>query len=92
MLLIMDKKGYTTDPELLNSLKRHAMSIIDNTIDVKPYSLTELARIYGVTNRTMKNWIVKHDESVGEKVGRLYTTLQVKIIFEKLGLPGKIEE
>ena len=68
------------------------MSIIDNTIDVKPYSLTELARIYGVTNRTMKNWIVKHDESVGEKVGRLYTTLQVKTIFEKLGLPGKIEE
>lgn len=92
MLLIMDKNGYTTDPELLNSLKEIAMSIIDNTIDVKPYSLTELARIYGVTNRTMKNWIVKHDESIGEKVGRLYTTLQVKIIFERLGLPGKIEE
>jgi hypothetical protein len=92
MLLIMDKNGYTTDPELLNRLKEISMSIIDNTIDVKPYSLTELARIYGVTNRTMKNWIVKHDESIGEKVGRLYTTLQVKIIFEKLGLPGKIEE
>jgi hypothetical protein len=29
---------------------------------------------------------------VGEKIGRLYTTLQVKIIFEKLGLPGKAEE
>ena len=68
------------------------MSITDNTIEIKPYSLTELAGIYGVTNRTMKNWIIKHDESVGEKVGRLYTTLQVKIIFEKLGLPGKIEE
>ena len=68
------------------------MSITDNTIEVKPYSLTELANIYGVTNRTMKNWITKHSEAVGEKVGRLFTTLQVKIIFEKLGLPGRMEE
>jgi uncharacterized protein YjcR len=68
------------------------MSITDNRIEIKPYSLTELANIYGVTNRTMKNWITRHDEAVGEKIGRLYTTLQVKIIFEKLGLPGKAEE
>ena len=68
------------------------MSITSNRIEIKPYSLTELSQIYGVTNRTMKNWIVKHGEAVGEKVGRLYTALQVKIIFEKLGLPGKAEE
>ncbi len=68
------------------------MSITDNTIDIRPYSLTELARIYGVTNRTMKNWLVRHDEAIGEKIGRLYTVLQIKIIFEKLGLPGKAEE
>lgn len=68
------------------------MSITDKTIEIRPYSLTELAQIYGVTNRTMKNWIIRHDEAVGEKIGRLYTTLQIKIIFEKLGLPGKAEE
>lgn len=68
------------------------MSITDNTIDIRPYSLTELARIYGVTNRTMKNWLVRHDDAIGEKIGRLYTALQIKIIFEKLGLPGKAEE
>lgn len=68
------------------------MSITENTIEVKPYSLTELANIYGVTNRTMKNWISKHSAAVGEKVGRLYTALQVKVIFEKLGLPGRIED
>ncbi len=68
------------------------MSITNNTIEIKPYSITELANIYGVTNRTIKNWIKKHDGAVGDKVGRLYTTLQVKIIFEKLGLPGKAEE
>jgi transposase-like protein len=68
------------------------MSITDKTIEIRPYSLTELAQIYGVTNRTMKNWIIRHDEAVGEKIGRLYTTLQIKIIFEKLGLPGRAEE
>lgn len=68
------------------------MSITNNTIEIKPYSLTELANIYGVTNRTMKNWITPHNIAVGEKVGRLYTTLQIKIIFEKLGLPGRAED
>ena len=68
------------------------MSITNNTIEVKPYSLTELSQIYGVTNRTMKNWIIRHDEAVGEKIGRLYTTLQIKTIFEKLGLPGRAED
>lgn len=68
------------------------MSITNNKVEIKPYSLTELAGIYGVTNRTMKNWIAPHQDAVGIKVGRLYTTLQVKTIFEKLGLPGKAEE
>lgn len=68
------------------------MSITDNTVEIKPYNLTELAQIYGVTNRTMKNWIIRHNEAVGEKVGRLYTVLQIKIIFQKLGLPGKVED
>jgi hypothetical protein len=60
--------------------------------DVKPYSITELANLYGVTNRTMKNWLTPHGEAIGTKVGRLYTALQVKTIFEKIGLPGKLED
>ena len=68
------------------------MSTTNYVVEIKPYSLTELSALYGVSNRTMKNWIVKHDGFVGEKMGRLYTALKVKIIFEKLGLPGKAEE
>jgi hypothetical protein len=63
-----------------------------STIEIKPYSLTELSAIYGVTNRTIKNWIIPHEETIGNKIGRLYTALQVKIIFEKLGLPSSIED
>lgn len=72
--------------------KLKSMSAITKTIEIRPYSLTELASIYGVTNRTIKNWIIRHDEAIGQKVGRLYTALQVKIIFEKLGLPGIAED
>ena len=58
------------------------------TTQIKPCTLTELAAIYGVGIRTMKKWITPHGPSIGEKHGRIYTALQVKFIFEKLGLPG----
>jgi uncharacterized protein YjcR len=68
------------------------MIMNEDAVAIKPYSLTELAEIYGVSNHTMKNWIKRHQNSVGDKVGRLYTALQVKTIFEKLGLPDELEE
>lgn len=68
------------------------MSTTSIEVKIKPYSLTELSGLYGVSNHTMKNWIAPHHTSVGKKIGRLYTALQVKIIFEKLGLPGKAVE
>ena len=55
---------------------------------IKPCTLTELAAIYGIGVRTMKKWITPYQPAIGEKHGRIYTALQVKIIFEKLGLPG----
>jgi transposase-like protein len=68
------------------------MSTTTNTIEIKPYSITELSRIYGVTLHTMRKWLKPHLAVIGEKQGRLYTTLQTKIIFEKLGLPGIIQD
>jgi hypothetical protein len=62
------------------------------TTQIKPCTLTELAAIYGIGIRTMKKWITPHQAAIGEKHGRIYTALQVKIIFEKLGLPGIITD
>lgn len=64
----------------------------NDAVAIRPYSLTELAEIYGVSAHTMKNWIKRHEQSIGERVGRFYTTLQVKTIFEKLGFPDSMEE
>ena len=68
------------------------MSTTNYVVEIRPYSLTELSRLYGISNGIMKRWLAPHNELIGEKVGRLYNTLQVKTIFEKLGLPGKAEE
>ena len=62
-----------------------------NIIQLKPYSLVDLAKLYTVCDRTMKKWIKPFEHEVGEKNGRYYSISQVKIIFDKLGLPSEIE-
>lgn len=59
-----------------------------NTIRLKPYTVLELAKLYSVSDRTMKKWIKPFEEEVEKKIGYFYTIAQVKIIFEKLGMPG----
>jgi hypothetical protein len=59
-------------------------------IQLKPYSTTELARIYGVDPRTLKKWLVPFANEIGEKQGRFYQIPQVKVIFDKLSLPTNI--
>lgn len=53
----------------------------------KAYSVSELADLYEVSNKTINNWLRPFKYDIGQKVGRLYTVRQVNIIFEKLGEP-----
>jgi hypothetical protein len=62
------------------------------TLEIKAYSITNLAALYGITNKTMNRWMKPHAEAIGKREGRYYTALQVRIIFEKLGLPGNVSE
>ena len=59
----------------------------DNVTEIKPYSPAELARLYGVTKWTLNRWLKPHRPAIGSRSGLYYTSKQVKIIFEKLGLP-----
>jgi hypothetical protein len=61
---------------------------MENKIKLKAYTVLELARIYEVSDRTMKKWIKPFEEEVGPKIGYFYNIVQVKKIFEKLGVPG----
>ena len=64
--------------------------MITISIKLKPYSLTELTKLYGVCIKTMKKWLEPFKEEIGNKKGRFYTISQVRLIFEKLGLPAEI--
>lgn len=59
-------------------------------VHIKPYSLTELANLYQVNFRTMRSWIKPFEHKLGKKIGRYYSVLQVKIIFEHLSVPTRI--
>jgi transposase-like protein len=55
--------------------------------DIMPHTPAELARMYGVSKSTLNKWLKPHQAAIGTRIGHIYTALQVKIIFEKLGLP-----
>ena len=61
-------------------------------IPLKPYTLKELAQIYGVSTITMRSWTKAFIRELGEKRGRYYIIPQVKMIFDNLGLPSIYHE
>ena len=58
--------------------------------DLKPYTTKELAMIYGVCTRTFSKWIKPFSMEIGIRQGRYYSVTQSRIIFERLGMPGRI--
>jgi hypothetical protein len=62
-----------------------------NEIAIKAYNTKELAAMYGVSTKTFSSWLERFQELIGERHGYYFNALQVKIIFEKLGLPGCLQ-
>lgn len=62
-----------------------------NEIMVRPYSVAQLSKLYGVSTRTFKRWVPPIKEKVGNLNGRFYTVNQVEIFFKHLGLPFDME-
>ena len=60
--------------------------------EVKAYSPAELANIYQVSKCTLNRWLKPYKEKIGKREGLYYTVKQVRVIFDALGLPGRIEE
>ncbi len=62
-----------------------------NEIMVKPYSIAQLSKLYGVSTRTFKKWMPPIKEKVGIIRGRFYNVNQVEVFFKHLGLPFNME-
>ncbi|MFB6453792.1 hypothetical protein ACE38W_00870 [Chitinophaga sp. Hz27] len=56
-------------------------------IEMRGYSLHELALTYRISDRTFKKWIEPFLGDIGKRRGRYFTVRQVKTILEKLGIP-----
>jgi transposase-like protein len=63
---------------------------IIKAIEIKHYSTKELAKFYGVCDKTLLKWMKPFANDIGQRQGRYFTVAQVKIIFEKLGEPSAI--
>lgn len=63
-----------------------------NPFHVKPYSPKTLSAYYGVSIKTFRKWLLPFQEQIGKKNGHYYTSLQVKIIVEKIGMPDVVIE
>ena len=59
-------------------------------IKLRPYTVLDLAKMYEVSDKTMKKWIKPFESEVGEKNGYFYSIAQVQVIFQKLGAPGEL--
>ena len=54
---------------------------------IKAFTPGELAGLYEITTKTLKSWIDPHIDMVGKRRSKYYTSLQVKKIFDCLGVP-----
>lgn len=57
-------------------------------IPIKAYLPSELARLYNVSHSTFNKWLKPFRDELGPRAGYFYNPYQVRIIFEKLELPG----
>jgi DNA-binding transcriptional MerR regulator len=60
--------------------------------NVRPYSYGELVDLYGVSQRTLKTWLIPFMAEIGEKRGRYFTVKQIEVIFTKVGFPKYMPE
>jgi response regulator of citrate/malate metabolism len=60
----------------------------EQLFQLRPYTIAELADIYGVSKKTFRRWLDPFQEQIGKRNGFFYSIVQVKIIFDKLGIPG----
>jgi hypothetical protein len=71
---------------------RQTYIMSNQVIVIKPYSTKELSNMYGVSDRIFRKWLKPFEEAIGKKTGHFYTTMQIEIIFGKLGYPNKTIE
>lgn len=53
---------------------------------VKPYTKKELTQLYGISRKTLRRWLVKHDTLLGKNT-KIFNVKQIDFIFNHFGFP-----
>ena len=61
--------------------------IIETKQQIKPYSPGELAAQYGISTKTLRTWLKMHRQHIGVRMGKYFTALQIRTIYERIGAP-----
>lgn len=56
-------------------------------IQIRAYSKGELADLYQISMKSLKNWLDFIEDQLGPRIGRFYSPRQVEIIFKEYGIP-----
>lgn len=74
-------------------IKEHQITVLsvhqEADVQVKRYKICDLATMYGVSKPTFRKWLQPYKQVIGRRIGNFYTSRQVNIIFEILGLPDQ---
>lgn len=62
---------------------------VPKNVPIKAYSVKEVAGLYGISTKTLRKWLTPFKNDIGQRQGHFYYPKQVRIIFEKLGLPDE---
>ena len=54
---------------------------------IKALTPGELADLYEITTKTLKSMVDMHKEKIGKRGSKYFTSLQVKKIYDCLGVP-----
>jgi hypothetical protein len=55
--------------------------------NIKPYTHAQLAFMYDISWKTLQRWLKPYEKEIGPKEGKIYNSLQVEIIFRRVGRP-----
>jgi len=55
-----------------------------------PLSVKQFSEMYKISIKTFRKWVKPFSDEIGEKNGHYYTINQVRIIIQRLGIPGSV--
>jgi hypothetical protein len=58
---------------------------------LRPYTISELSDIYGVSKKTFRKWLEPFQNEIGIRNGFFYSVKQLQVIIDKLGIPSMLD-